>query len=118
MLPSYIDWSPTDQLLCRWSAIARGAALRGLDGALVHKKICRRHYGTTYDREFRDGVDSERLDDTYIHDFTGRKMVRGYMDWFFHKVGITLPLEAHAHRIYAGCRDISRNKDRDIMESL
>jgi hypothetical protein len=34
-------------------------------------------------------VDSEHLDDTYTHDFTGRKMVRGYMDWFFHKVGIT-----------------------------
>ena len=33
-------------------------------------------------------MDSERLDDTYIHDFTGRKMVRGYMDWFFRKVGV------------------------------
>jgi hypothetical protein len=63
-------------------------------------------------------VDSDWLDDTYIHDFTGRKMVRGYMDWFFHKVGTHLRLEAHAHRIHAGCRDISRNKDRDIMESL
>jgi hypothetical protein len=39
------------------------------------------------DKEFRDDVDSDHLDDTYTHDSTGRKMVGGHMDRFFHKVG-------------------------------
>jgi hypothetical protein len=53
-----------------------------LTGAPVHGKICRKHYCTPADKEFRDGVDSNHFHDTYIHDFTGRKMVRGYTDWF------------------------------------
>ncbi|KAK4904085.1 hypothetical protein LTR66_017945, partial [Elasticomyces elasticus] len=48
-----------------WSAIARGACLRGLGGALVEKRRCRRHYGTSLAQAFRSNIDAEG-DDVYV----------------------------------------------------
>lgn len=106
----------TNEPRCRWSAIVRGAALRGLDGALVHKKICRRHYGTTYDKEFRPGIDHSLLDETYEHDFTGQKMVRGYMDWHFNKVIRFLPTDGADQLIAKELRNRQGHQERNLLQ--
>src|SRR5690242_15374046 len=66
-----------------WSAVSRGALLRGLDLAMVDRRITRYHFGIPIGREFRVGIDSE--DDSYICPFKG-KMARGYIKWCVSKV--------------------------------
>lgn len=68
-----------------WSAIARGAALRGLEGSKVPSKKCRFHYGTTIDRPFEKNRDTSD-DETWLNAKTGKKMVRHCMDWHFARV--------------------------------
>ena len=69
-----------------WSAIARGAALRGLEGSKVPFKKCRYHYGTTYDRPFDKSLGDDDTDSTWEHIKTGKTMVRHCMDWHFTRV--------------------------------
>lgn len=66
------------------SAIARGAALRGLEGGPGSKQ-CRRHYGVQINQEFLPAVHGERYD-TYIDGLTGRKYCKNVMDWMILKV--------------------------------
>lgn len=70
----------------RWSAIARGAALRGLEGSKVPVTKCRRHYGYTIDREFDPDVDRDSEDSTYEDEKTGMKMTKHCMEWIFNIV--------------------------------
>ncbi|MCJ1352217.1 MAG: hypothetical protein MMC33_002201 [Icmadophila ericetorum] len=67
-----------------WSAIARGAALRGLGGGIVTKRRCRRHYGFSLGLPFRPGID---LQDKYfcIDPFNGKEMRGGWMIWNINK---------------------------------
>lgn len=68
-----------------WSAIARGAALRGFEGSKVPVTICRRHYGYTIDRPF-DKERDRASDSTY--EAEGVKMVKHCMEWIYLKVTI------------------------------
>ncbi|KAL3478805.1 hypothetical protein BJX99DRAFT_223928 [Aspergillus californicus] len=65
------------------AAIVQGAALRGLQGLQSTTKRCRRHYGFSWDISFRHGIDDES--NSYIHEFYGRKMVSGVMEWMIAK---------------------------------
>ncbi|KAF5861274.1 hypothetical protein ETB97_000466 [Aspergillus alliaceus] len=65
------------------AAIVQGAALRGLEGLRSTTKRCRRHYGFTYSIPFRDGIDDEG--DSYVHPYSGTKMVSGIMKWMVAK---------------------------------
>jgi hypothetical protein len=70
----------------RWSAIVRGAALRGLEGPIIIKQKSNLNYGTDVALPFRDGVDSES--DSVVDPMTKVKMAKGYMDWIYLKVSI------------------------------
>ncbi|KAB8210440.1 hypothetical protein BDV34DRAFT_220577 [Aspergillus parasiticus] len=63
----------------------QGAALRGLEGLQSTTKRCRRYYGFDWAISFREGIDDEV--NSYIHPYTGEKMVRGIMKWMIVKVG-------------------------------
>jgi len=79
--------------LIRWSAIVRGAALRGLHKSFVRKKLCKNHYGITVSRPMELVTGEYDNDDVWINTFKkskrfkdGEPWVRGYMDWRFKKV--------------------------------
>jgi hypothetical protein len=81
-------WSKDKQIAVRcpeeaWSAVVRGAALRGLEGAAVVKKRCRRHYGIELGQVFKPGVDDEA--DAYICAYSGVKYAGGHMTWVIAK---------------------------------
>lgn len=61
------------------------AALRGLEGAVVTKRRCRRHYGTKLTRPFRQGLE---VHDSRVYFNTAKnKLYRaGWMNWIIKKV--------------------------------
>jgi hypothetical protein len=66
--------------------VVRGAAAKGLevDGdALVKKRKCRKHYGTSSIHIFEPGVHSEF--ESHICSFTGKKRIANCMDWMISK---------------------------------
>ena len=69
-----------------WSAIVRGAALRGLEGSFVRDKYCKRHYGIHISKPY-DGSRDIPEEDIWENIFRGgEKFARGYMDWRIKKV--------------------------------
>ncbi|KAK0726065.1 hypothetical protein B0H67DRAFT_480099 [Lasiosphaeris hirsuta] len=65
-----------------WSAVARGAVCRGLEGGandLIAVRLARKHYGTAAAEPFRPSV--HHPDDMIISEITGRKLARGQMTW-------------------------------------
>lgn len=61
-----------------WSAVVRGAAVRGLSGSLVLSKRAKRAYGIGIHQAFRKGHDKER--DAFICDIKGKR-ADGYVYW-------------------------------------
>jgi hypothetical protein len=66
------------------AAIARGAAVRGLEGTTPGAKQCRRHYGIAMGKLFREGIDDE--ENAFINEFSQLKMCGGMMEWKIGKV--------------------------------
>ncbi len=64
------------------AAVVRGAAIRGLEGAIPGTLICRRHYGFKWGMRFREGID----DEAYAYDHFGVKHCSGFMEWMVAKV--------------------------------
>jgi len=71
-----------------WTAVVRGAVLRGLEGSMVVSRRSRWHYGTSYATVF----DEERhpLNDRYWSPLWERWMVSDRMQWHIAKVSATL----------------------------
>ncbi|KAF2131051.1 hsp70-like protein [Dothidotthia symphoricarpi CBS 119687] len=65
------------------AAIARGAALRGLDSIAPIRRRCRRHYGIGVWMLFREGIDPESSAMSW--EWTGEKMCRSRIDWTIEK---------------------------------
>lgn len=61
-----------------WSAVVRGAAIRGLSGSLVLSKRAKRAYGIGIHQAFREGIDDER--DAELCPVKGKR-ARGYLYW-------------------------------------
>lgn len=61
-----------------WSAVSRGALLRGLDLAMVEQRIARYHFGIPVTRPFIPGKDDESQ--AYNCPFYGKR-ARGYVLW-------------------------------------
>jgi hypothetical protein len=75
----------------RWSAVARGAVCRGLEGAgngLVAVRLARKHYGTYASEPYIAGVHDP--EDMYIDEFTGSRYAKAQMTWLIEK-GERLP---------------------------
>lgn len=72
------------QPLHAWTAVVRGAVLRGVEGSLVEKRRCRWHYGTSYATVF-DGT-KHPIEDRYWSPLWERWMVSDRMQWHIAKV--------------------------------
>lgn len=73
-----------------WSAVVRGAALRGLERGhnLIQMRICRKCYGISISEPFSFFKHSEQ--DAYCDLFDGKKKASGQMKWLL-KTGDALP---------------------------
>jgi len=80
-----------------WSAVVRGAALRGLERGhpnLIQVRICRKCYGISISEPFSTFKHLER--DAYYDIFDGQKKARGQMKWLL-KTGDALPSNERWH---------------------
>ncbi|KAK6356080.1 hypothetical protein TWF718_000454 [Orbilia javanica] len=66
-----------------WSAVSRGAVLRGLEGSLVTNRRCRRNYGTRINTIFDPTIHHE--EDAFYSTDTGMKMARNQVSWIVEK---------------------------------
>lgn len=73
----------------RWSAVVCGAVLRGIEGAIITEKRCRRHYGIkrsrVYDSALHKPFDKKKRR-VFKHDFEDKWMLTGFMHWMISKV--------------------------------
>ncbi|KAL1801372.1 hypothetical protein ACET3X_001714 [Alternaria dauci] len=80
-----------------WSAVARGAAAKGLEdekkGAIMIRK-CRKYYGTNFSPLFQAGKHKEA--DSYICPFDGTKRASCQMEWLL-TLGQDLPTSKKIH---------------------
>jgi len=67
-----------------WTAVVRGAVLRGVEGSLVEKRRSRWHYGTSYATVFDEA--KHPADDRYWSPLWERWMVSDRMQWHISKV--------------------------------
>jgi molecular chaperone DnaK (HSP70) len=72
------------QPLHAWTAVVRGAVLRGIEGSLVEKRKSRWYYGTSYATVFDEA--KHPIDDRYWSPLWERWMVSDRMQWHVHKV--------------------------------
>ena len=73
-----------------WTAVVRGAVLRGIEGSLVEKRRSRWHYGTSYATVFDEN--KHPVEDRYWSPLWERWMVSDRMQWHIAKVRLTTRL--------------------------
>ncbi|RPA91803.1 actin-like ATPase domain-containing protein [Choiromyces venosus 120613-1] len=66
-----------------WTAVVRGAVIRGLEGEMVLTRMVTKHYGIECDEPFIEGLHPKR--DAYTDPFTGEDMCGRRMRWFIHR---------------------------------
>jgi len=66
-----------------WTAVVRGAVMRGLEGEMVRIRKVTRNYGNSYNEPFIKGFHPKR--DAYIDHHDGTRMCRGRMQWCISK---------------------------------
>jgi hypothetical protein len=76
-----------------WTAVVRGAVLRGLEGSMVVSRRSRWHYGTSYATVFDEA--KHPISDRYWSPLWERWMVSDRMQWHIAKVSITMSLLLH-----------------------
>ncbi|CAG9983343.1 unnamed protein product [Clonostachys byssicola] len=92
-----------------WSAIVRGAVLRGLEGSIVKEKKCRRHYGYSIGQRYyptlHAGYDKAKRF-TYYSKFNRADYLSGFMNWSIGK-GATIhsstEIEGHIYFQVSEC---------------
>jgi len=67
-----------------WTAVVRGAVMRGLEGETVRVRKVARNYGNSYSTPFIAGLHSET--DSYIDEYDGMRMCGDRMRWYIMKV--------------------------------
>ena len=72
------------QPLYAWTAVVRGAVLRGVEGSMVEKRRSRWHYGTSYATVFDEA--RHPIGDRYWSPLWERWMVADRMQWHVDKV--------------------------------
>lgn len=70
-----------------WTAVVRGAVLRGLEGNMVISRKARMHYGTSYATVFDE--EKHSVSERYWSPLWERWMVSDRMQWHIAKVGIS-----------------------------
>ncbi|EME87872.1 uncharacterized protein MYCFIDRAFT_129552 [Pseudocercospora fijiensis CIRAD86] len=87
------------QPLHAWTAVVRGACVRGLEGSLVEKRRSRWHYGTSYATVFDET--KHPLSDRYWSPLWERWMVSDRMQWHIAKgtpISADQPISFHYTR--------------------
>ncbi|KAK5135987.1 hypothetical protein LTR08_004241 [Meristemomyces frigidus] len=87
------------QPLHAWTAVVRGAVLRGVEGSLVEKRRSRCHYGTSYATVFEES--KHPVDDRYWSPLWERWMVSDRMQWHIAKgtpISADQPISFHYTR--------------------
>lgn len=68
-------------IIHRWSAVARGAVLRGLEGGIyVSSRKARRHYGTVFAPKFVPGSDPK--ENLIYCSYTGQHLCNNSMKYY------------------------------------
>ncbi|EHA52891.1 hypothetical protein MGG_05163 [Pyricularia oryzae 70-15] len=84
-----------------WSAIARGAVIRGLEGEIVKQRKCRRHYGVSFSHPYEcshhNGFNTS-LRRTYMSLFTGKEYLTGFLTWKVDKGSVVTEQTEIQHR--------------------
>lgn len=73
-----------------WTAVVRGAVLRGLEGNMVISRKARMHYGTSYATVFDE--EKHSVSERYWSPLWERWMVSDRMQWHIAKVRLNSPL--------------------------
>ncbi|KXT06443.1 hypothetical protein AC578_6080 [Pseudocercospora eumusae] len=87
------------QPLHAWTAVVRGACVRGLEGSLVEKRRSRWHYGTSYATVFDES--KHAMSDRYWSPLWERWMVSDRMQWHIAKgtpISADQPISFHYTR--------------------
>ncbi|KAF2724059.1 actin-like ATPase domain-containing protein [Polychaeton citri CBS 116435] len=87
------------QPLHAWTAVVRGAVLRGVEGSVVEKRRSRWHYGTSYATVFDDS--KHPITDRYWSPLWERWMVSDRMQWHIAKgtpISADQPISFHYTR--------------------
>ncbi|KAH8730936.1 Hsp70 family protein [Phaeosphaeriaceae sp. PMI808] len=100
-----------------WSAVARGAALKGIQGSkdLVTQRKCRRHYGTHLDPRFCASIHTE--DEAYISEYDGVKRAKNQVAWLV-KQGQDLTTTESAHAEISLIQTFWPNQKRRVTLNL
>lgn len=77
------------QPMYAWTAVVRGAVLRGLEGNMVISRKARMHYGTSYATVFDE--DKHSVSERYWSPLWERWMVSDRMQWHIAKVSCCCP---------------------------
>ena len=77
------------QPLYAWTAVVRGAVLKGVEGSMVMSRRSRFHYGTSYATVYDETVHKEK--ERYWSPLWERWMVSDRMQWHIAKVSFLLP---------------------------
>lgn len=72
-----------------WTAVVRGAVLRGLEGSMVISRKARMHYGTSYATVYDE--QKHEVSERYWSPLWERWMVSDRMQWHIAKVSLCLP---------------------------
>jgi hypothetical protein len=99
----------------RWSAVVRGAAVKGLEGAkknMIKTRKCRRHYGTDYCARFSARRHKEA--DSYVDSYDGIKSVRNQMRWLL-TLGQDVSTSKDAHAETGFMTDFLANRGRCVF---
>jgi hypothetical protein len=78
-----------------WTAVVRGAVLRGLEGSMVVSRRSRWHYGTSYATVFDEA--KHPISDRYWSPLWERWMVSDRMQWHIGKASLFYPLQTYNH---------------------
>jgi len=82
-----------------WTAVVRGAVLRGLEGNMVISRKARMHYGTSYATVFDE--EKHSVSERYWSPLWERWMVSDRMQWHIAKVSSCFPPNSVTHTISA-----------------
>ncbi|RMZ24418.1 hypothetical protein D0859_11529 [Hortaea werneckii] len=85
------------QPLNAWTAVVRGAVLRGIEGSVVEKRRSRWHYGTSYATVFDEK--KHPVEDRYWSPLWERWMVSDRMQWHIAKVSVVISISLNAAKI-------------------
>lgn len=75
-----------------WSAVVRGAVLRGLEGCIVRERKCRRHYGCTVSLPYIPQLHGRYRTETrrvWRDPFKKADYLNGFMDWQISKASLS-----------------------------